>query len=457
VTLEEATVRFRSRYLLRGMAALALLLWASGAGAFMAATECSFTTNDCNRTDVVTTSHIQIGGAGSLSSRGLDDPGRLEDGTVAEALYEFTFDRSTGRLTLHAINTTATQATLTGIFFNAPPAVTGMSLISHDGVLPWILMFDRDRTDGVVDSHPTLPYLRGDGFGLYNVFLSNHGTSTDVLEGDPDWEILAGGALTFEIQVSGDLADITACSFTSLSSVIPPGDKIVIGLGRYEAGVQDGFGFISPCGPGDLLVTLASFDAVPGASSVTLLWETASEVDNAGFAILRRDVRTQTVERLTPTLIPPQGSPVSGASYAFVDTTALDGKKYLYSLEDWDIYNVNNIHPPEQAVPNPPHPRIRLLSPAYEEEASSVVRLKWETDGRWRSVVEISGDAAFPAGETMKIHVGSRRSRTLTARELSKVEALAAAGGEGGVYWRVTGRDAERNVARSQTFFLVVE
>jgi hypothetical protein len=447
------------RYLRFGTVAAAVLLWAAGFGATpLAASECAATANDCSPTAVITTSHIQIGGEGSLSYNGLpfSDPGRLDDGTVAEADLEFTFDRSTGRLTLVAMNQTASTASLTAIGFNTAPEVTGMALVSHTGSLPWELAFDLDRTDSVVDTHPSLNGLKMDGFGRQNVFIGNKGIDTGGNGGDAT-EIQAGQSVTFEIQVAGDPNDITACSFTSVGSFIPPGDKIVTAVGRFQAGEQGGSGFIGPCGPGDLLVTLASFDALPGASSVTLLWETASEVENAGFAILRKDVRTRTVERLNPTLIPPQGSPVSGAFYAFVDTTALDGKKYLYSLEDWDIHSVNNIHPPKRAVPNPPRPPIRLLKPGYEEKAESVVRLKWEADGKRRCIVEISADATFPADGTMRIHVGSRSTRTLTSRELSKVETIAAAGGEGGVYWRVSGREAKRDVARSQTFFLVVD
>ncbi len=452
-------MRSMRRYLRVGIVASAVLLWAAAfGGAALAARECAATTNDCSPTDVITTSHLQIGGAGSLSSNGIpfSNPGRLDDGTVAEADLEFTFDRSTGRLTVVVTNQTVSTASLTALSFNTTPAVMGMTLVSHTGSLPWELAFDYDRADGVVDTHPSLNSLRMDGFGRHNVFIGNKGIDTGGNGGDAT-EILAGHSVTFEIQVAGDPNAITACSFTSVGSLIPPGDKIVTAVGRFQAGVQGGSGFIGPCGPGDLLVTLASFDALPGPSSVTLLWETASEVDNAGFAILRRDVRTRTVERLNPTLIPPQGSPVSGASYAFVDTTALDGKKYLYSLEDWDIYSVNNIHPPKQAVPNAPYPPIRLLKPGYEEKAGSVVRLQWEVDGRRRSIVEISGDATFPPDGTMTIHVGSRTARTLTSRELSEVKAMADAGEEGGVYWRVSGRHATSDLERSQTFFLMVD
>lgn len=423
----------------------------------VSAFSCNPTVNNCSLTATVTTSHLQIGGQGSLGSRGrINGQGVLSDQTLAEALYQFTFDRSTGRLTLVATNTTTTQSVLSGIFFNATADVTGVTLLSHNGVLPWTAAFDRVRTDGVVDTFPFLPYLRGDGFGIYSIFVGNKAQlSTDVDAGDPDIEILPGHSVTFVFQITGNLPDITACTFTSVGSIIPPGDKIVRGLGRFQGGVSGGIGYIGPCEGGSLLVTLAGFSVVPADGQVTAMWDTASEVDNAGFRILRTDVRTNRTVALNRNLIPAQGSPVSGFSYAYVDDTALNGKKYLYRVEDFDTDGFNTIHRAELAIPNPSHPPVRLLEPAYESKAGRQVRLKWETDGRWASIVEISAEASFPAGATLQLRAGTRTARSLTARELSQVRAMGAAG-EGGVYWRVTGRDGRRNVSHSQTFFLSV-
>jgi len=400
---------------------------------------------------------LQIGGDGSLGSKGRsNNHGILDDQTYAEAFYQFTFDRSTGRLTVVAWNTTTTQSVLTGIFFNAASSVTGVTLLSSTGTIPWRSGFDRNRRDGIVNNYPWLPYLRGDGFGLFSVFVGNRPyVDTDVDAGQPDTEILPGKSVTFVFQVQGVLAEITACSFTSIGSLIPPGDKIVNGLGRFQGGVNGGIGYIGPCTGGSLLVTLANLSASSGDGQATILWDTASEIDNVGFRVLRTDVRTKQTVALNDNLIPAQGSTVSGASYAFVDSTAKNGKKYMYRVEDWDISERNTIHDGQLAVPNPARPSIRLTEPAYESPAGRTVRFKWESDGRVPSVIQISADAGFPPGATMELRNGTRTTRSLSSRELDQVRAMGAAG-EGGVYWRVAGKTATGTINYSQTYYLSV-
>jgi len=426
----------------------------AGGNPLWAQRACTATNATCpNQT--VTTSRIQIGGAGSLSSNGLSysNPGRLDDGTIAEADFDFSFDRSTGRLTLVVTNRTTTTASLTGFAFNTSPDVTGMSLVSHTGSLPWELAFDSDRSDNVVDTHPSLKELRMDGFGRFFVLIANKGIDTGPAGGNPN-EILAGNSVTFVIQVTGNISSITACSFTSVPSLIPPGDKIVTAVGRFQAGVQGGSGFIGPCTGGSLLVTLASFDVDPDDASVKVAWTTASELDNAGFAIIRRDLRAGVVERLNSTFIAPKGSPVSGASYEFVDKTALNGVKYRYQLEDWDLDGVNTLHAPKVAIANPAHPPIRLQSPGYEEQAGNSVTMRWEADRRIAATLEISADAPFAPGATLQIPVGAGNSKRLSPRDMDDLLSLAAAGGEGGVYWRVSGRRDTGDLVRSDVFFL---
>src|SRR5262249_15128793 len=150
----------------------------------------------------VTTSHIQIGGAGSLSSAGvsLSNPGRLDDGTIAEADFNFTFDRSNGHLTLVVINQTTTTASLTALGFNASPDVTLVQPLSATPgnppgatLTPWQQAFDRDRTDNQID-YPTgtkIKELRMDGFGRFFVFLGNKGIDTGG-NGGNTLEIKAG-------------------------------------------------------------------------------------------------------------------------------------------------------------------------------------------------------------------------------------------------------------------------
>jgi hypothetical protein len=187
---------------------------------------------------------------------------------------------------------------------------------------------------------------------------------------------------------------------------------------------------------------------------VDLQWQTASEIDNAGFAVLRRDVRTGKVERVNPKLIPGAGTSTTGGYYSFVDTKALNGKNYLYMLEDWDVNAMNTIHPPKRAVPNPRRPPISLLSPGYESKAERRLRFAWEASTRMRTRVEISADPAFPRDETLALRAGGRSSRSLTAKELNMVLKMGSSSVEKGVYWRVVGGTRKSPGATSQVFFL---
>jgi hypothetical protein len=418
---------------------------------------CVATANNCPN-QIVTSSKIQIGGEGSLSSNGtsFSNPGLLDDGTIAEADLAFAFDQSSGLLTLTVTNQTVTTASLTALGFNVSPDVTGVSLVSHTGSLPWELAFDLDRNDSVVDSHPSLNNLKMAAFGRFSIFMGNKGISTGGNGGDTA-EILAGNAVTFVLQVTGNLSNLTACSFTSDGSLIPPGDKIATAVVRFQAGEQGGSGFVGPCTTGDLLISLANFEVFPGDGSATVRWSTASEIDNAGFAIIRRELRTNTVERLNATLIPPRGSSISGANYEFVDKTAVNGVKYLYRLEDFDLSSFNTLHPPETAVANPQRPPIRLLRPGYEEMAGNSVTMRWESDRRVAATLEISANSSFDAGTTMSLTVGAGNSKRLSPRDIAKMEGLATMGDEGGVYWRITGRaEGAGNPVRSQVYFLQV-
>jgi hypothetical protein len=452
----EHSVRILRERLVPMILLAACVLAAGSAGSVWAQRSCTPTQANCPDQDV-TSSTIQMGGAGSLSSNGssFSDPGRLDDGTIAEADLVFTYDRTTGVLTLQALNQTTGTASLTGLSFNTPASVTGMTLVSHTGSLPWELAYDNDRDDGVVDTHPSLTLLKMDGMGAFNVLLANKGIDTGAGGGDAA-EILAGQSVTYTIQVSGDIANVSACSFTSLPSRIVPGDKIAIAVARFQAGNQGGSGFLSPCDPGDLLVTLASFSVVPDDGRVSIRWATSSETGNAGFAVLRREPRSGKIVRLNPSLLPGDGSEFSGAAYVFDDPTAVNGVKYHYMLEDFDLNGMNTIHPPERAVPNPVSPPIRLIEPAYEARAGNLIVMRWESDARMPVHVRVSNDPLFPGDGTVVLSGGAGRVKRLSPRDRVKVREMAA-DGEGGVYWQLTGRSPRGQIVRSQTYFLVVE
>ncbi len=93
-------------------------------------------------------------------------------------------------------------------------------------------------------------------------------------------------------------------------------------------------------------VSLISFKAkVNGDGSVILKWETASEIDNAGFNVYRSKRKDGRYRKINRKLIPAQGSGSFGASYSYEDTLQKKGNFY-YKLEDVDTYGESTMHGP---------------------------------------------------------------------------------------------------------------
>ncbi len=98
-------------------------------------------------------------------------------------------------------------------------------------------------------------------------------------------------------------------------------------------------------------VDLLYFRAESGIESITLEWETASELDNLGFNILRSETSDiNEAEVINPLLIPSVvgGQPI-GAYYEWLDENLDAGINYWYWLQDLD-FNGNVIdHGPVEA------------------------------------------------------------------------------------------------------------
>ena len=91
-------------------------------------------------------------------------------------------------------------------------------------------------------------------------------------------------------------------------------------------------------------IDLISFTAEADGDTVTLTWETGTEIDNAGFNLYRATSPDGPWTQVNGALIAPQGDPPNGATYTFEDTPGPG--IFYYLLENLDQSGGTDLHPP---------------------------------------------------------------------------------------------------------------
>ncbi|RKZ80715.1 MAG: hypothetical protein DRR19_23155 [Candidatus Parabeggiatoa sp. nov. 1] len=98
----------------------------------------------------------------------------------------------------------------------------------------------------------------------------------------------------------------------------------------------------------NLAVELADFTAIAEDGGIRLDWETASEIDNAGFFIVRarQDENGEYTEitRITPQPILSVDGSINGASYSYRDSNVVSGNTYYYAIEDIEFSGKTSLH-----------------------------------------------------------------------------------------------------------------
>ena len=92
------------------------------------------------------------------------------------------------------------------------------------------------------------------------------------------------------------------------------------------------------------VVALIDFSANLQGNNVNITWETASEIDNAGFHLWRSDAEDGEYVQVTDELIPAEADVVTGASYEYTDSDCWG--TCFYKLEDIDLGGVSTFHGP---------------------------------------------------------------------------------------------------------------
>ena len=86
-----------------------------------------------------------------------------------------------------------------------------------------------------------------------------------------------------------------------------------------------------------LSIALSQFSARFDTDRVIINWTTESELNNAGFNILRSTSRTENFRPINPKLIQGAGTTGERNTYQFIDKTAKPDVAYYYRLEDVDF------------------------------------------------------------------------------------------------------------------------
>ena len=106
-------------------------------------------------------------------------------------------------------------------------------------------------------------------------------------------------------------------------------------------------------------IKLLSFTARAFADRVVVKWETATEIDNAGFLVYRCDNLSSQCSKVSD-FVPAKGEAATGASYLFIDRDVESGSTYYYYLVDVDTHGSWSVHGPVSVtVP------VKLLSPRF--------------------------------------------------------------------------------------------
>jgi len=406
---------------------------------------------------------VQIGGPGAEDSNGVDGvyTGTCE-GTDAIALV--TFKKLPGdQVEITIDNRTCNDnGSLTAMFYNVTQTVTDYTL---DNLIVLSGIRDEDW-DALYDQTTLLnpAGLKADGFGSFDAVIfngvavnPNNGNSSP--NGGNKGDIRAGEVFRFTMNV---VPGFDLCDFLDEISTPPPGSRNRNIVGRWQAcgPEEQNSAFIGPCKPdGELLAVIDDIRLLPGNRTMRVEWSTSLEIQNAGFNVLRREATRGGWERINVNLLPGQGDTVSGADYAFVDDTALNGVEYMYRIEDIDFGGKNDLSEIRKDVTNPPSPQVRLTHPAYGAPVNlgNRPRFAFEDNGsHGRLVMQISADPTFSDGSFVSTHVPGRfgsSDATLNRRTARLVTTMAQAN-EGIVYWRLV--DSSR-IPLSDTFRVEIQ
>ncbi len=168
------------------------------------------------------------------------------------------------------------------------------------------------------------------------------GYSPDIEGEDDDVQIGVDGSTDFtgiKWNIDYFFDDFTVGEFTIELDDDYPASLMPIEVLAFAA-AGEGTGYVTGPDCSITAIELASFSAVRSGNTVSLQWETAVEIDNAGFNLYRAVPNGQ-LEKINSQLIAATGS---GSSYSYTDE--IGNGEYVYVLEDIDTSGQATRHVP---------------------------------------------------------------------------------------------------------------
>ena len=123
-----------------------------------------------------------------------------------------------------------------------------------------------------------------------------------------------------------------------------------------------------------LLVEVIAFRVTPYENLLIISWETALEINNAGFNIWRSDKEEGEYIKINEQLIPTKGD---NSKYNFIDNTVSSSNTYYYKLEDIDVNGVGTVH----SAANQPD-NVLIIAPKHQAILTSETSptFAWHSD-----------------------------------------------------------------------------
>ena len=154
---------------------------------------------------------------------------------------------------------------------------------------------------------------------------------------EPRWELPGGnldeGGRASMIRRKGTFGDGTEADSWISAATVESGEKVSINEVYYGDSSDLGTPGYRQGGP--VPVQLSSFYSKRNdAGAVIITWATESELDNAGFNILRSSSRSGEFTRINSQLIPGAGTTGEKNTYTWTDTSAKPNVVYYYQIQD---------------------------------------------------------------------------------------------------------------------------